>query len=246
MEKVASILSEVQRIPSASNKLCIPKLNKVLQAESVEGQKEILRSIWRGCLDQCLLCSKKEHVIDKMVEFFVTFVSTKATIDLVFNSYIEHLLERSKAINKNTRLRACQMILCVIISASESGKEIFEDTVKMITDVLTSRLKDKVPGVRVCAVKIIGILLTDGDGMLEKLLKLLQSDNSKDVRVAAVEYIRLTKFTLPFIIARVKDVRPEVRTAVYARLSIKKDSSAKVKKMQSRSYYLKLSFLSYY
>ena len=240
MEKVAAIFDEVQRIPSASNKACIPKINKILQNESDESENSILLGIWRGCLDRCLLCAKKEKKVDKMIDFLSCFVSSKATSDKVFNSCIEHLLERSKATNKVIRLRACQMIQRVIVGTEDSGKEMYEDTIKSIVDTLLPRLKDKVPGVRVWALKILSHLHQDGDGINEEILRLMQCDSSKDVRVAAVENVRLSKETLSALIARVKDVRPEVRIAVYTRLSAKDIVSAKVRRyfLCVRRYFL--------
>ena len=128
MEKVASIFDEIQRNSSASNKTCIPKLNKVLLSESEEERELTLQSIWLGCLDRCLICAKKENVVDKMIGFLSSFVSSQATTDAVFNSCTKHLLERSRATNKVIRLRACQMLLRVILGTIESGKEVTEDT----------------------------------------------------------------------------------------------------------------------
>jgi HEAT repeats len=99
---------------------------------------------------------------------------------------------------------------------------------KKMTDMLLPRLKDKVPGVRVLAVRALGNLQSEGDGITEELLRLLQRDSSKEVRIAAVDCICLSKITLPLVIARVKDVKPEVRIAVYNRLSAKGMVSAKV------------------
>lgn len=221
MEKVTAIFDEVQRIPSASNKSCIPKLNKILDGEAEEERGAILQGIWRGCLDRCLLCAKKEHLVDKMIDFLSSFVSSKATNDIVFSSCIDHLLMRSQATEKVVRLRTCQMILRVIIGTTESVKEVSEVSIKSIIDTLLPRLRDKVPGVRVWAVKILSNLQMEAEGITEELIRLLQSDSSKDVRVATVESICLSKITLPHVIARVTDVRPEVRIAVYTRLSSK-------------------------
>ena len=80
MDKVSAILDEVQRIPSASGKAFIVKLNKLLLSESEESQESLLKAIWRGCLDQCLLCAKKEHIVDKMIEFLGSFISAKSIL----------------------------------------------------------------------------------------------------------------------------------------------------------------------
>ena len=232
MEKISAIFDEVQRIPSASNKSCIPKLNKILATESDEGKLAVLSTIWRGCLDQCLLCAKKENVVDKLIDFLASFVSNKSTIDLAYISCVDHLTQRLKAVNKVIRLRACQMVLRIIVGTIESDKLVSDSTLKKMTDMLLPRLKDKVPGVRVLAVKALGNLQSEGDGITEEILRLLQRDSSKEVRIAAVDCICLSKTTLPLVIARVKDVKPEVRIAVYNRLSAKGMVSAKVRLIQ--------------
>ena len=228
MEKVNALFEELYRIPSASNRAFIPKLNKILSAESADIRGSIMQGIWRGCLDQCLLCAKKEHVVDKMIDFLAIFVSAVTTDDAVYISCIEHLSYRVKAVNKVVRLRACQMMLRVIIGTMESDKLVSDDTLRKMADILLPRLKDKVPGVRVLAVRALGNLQAEGDGINEEILRLLQRDSSKEVRIAAVDCICLTKITLPIIIARVKDVKPEVRIAVYSRLAAKGMVNAKV------------------
>lgn len=228
MEKVNALFEELYRIPSASNRAFIPKLNKILSAESADIRGSIMQGIWRGCLDQCLLCAKKEHVVDKMIDFLAIFVSAVTTDDAVYISCIEHLSYRVKAVNKVVRLRACQMMLRVIIGTMESDKLVSDDTLRKMADILLPRLKDKVPGVRVLAVRALGNLQSEGDGINEEILRLMQRDSSKEVRIAAVDCICLTKITLPIIIARVKDVKPEVRIAVYSRLAAKGMVNAKV------------------
>ena len=228
MDKIGAILDEVQRIPSASGKAFIVKLNKLLLLESEESQENILKAIWRGCLDQCLLCAKKEHVVDKMIEFLGSFISAKSTIDMAYTSCIDHLTLRSKATNKVVRFRSSQMVLRIIVGTMDSDKLVSEATLKKMCDMLRPRLRDKFPNVRVIALRALGNLQSDCDGINKEILQLLQRDSSKEVRIAAIDCICLSKDTLPILIARVKDVKPEVRIAVYSRLSAKGAVNAKV------------------
>ena len=212
MEKVADIFEEVANSPSATFKALLQKLRKTLQNEA--DKESLLTAIWRGVLDQCILCPKKERTVDKIVQFLTNFivssVSSGEADDTVVVSGISHLLQRSRALDKNVRLRACQ-ILGGILPKIE---ELTEDLTKNMTDVLMPRLRDKAPAVRVAAVKVIEFLQFPQDSADQatlELQRLLTEDSSKEVRVAAAESICLTTTTLPLLIARVKDIKPEVR-----------------------------------
>lgn len=56
------------------------------------------------------------------------------------------------------------------------------------------------------------------DGLVEAALALLESDKSKDVRIAVVATLPLNAASLPHILRRARDVSPQVRKALVARL----------------------------
>jgi hypothetical protein len=147
------------------------------------------------------------------------------------------LLQRSRAVDKAVRLRACQLIAGIMLKVQ--GSEVAEEVLVKMIDVLTPRLRDKAPNVRVWAVKVFEWLQIEDDFITEEMARLLNEDSSKEVRVAAVESICMSKTVLPLIIARVKDIKPEVRIAAMKRLS---DPSIHAKCIDSASVALIVRF----
>ena len=244
MDRLSAIFDEVQQSPSAGFKALVQKLRKTLQsAESEDVRQTMLTAIWRGCMDQCLLCPKKDRTIEKMVLFLTNFISSSVVgegDDYVLVSGIDHLLQRSRAVDKAVRLRACQLIAGIMLKIQ--GAEIAEEVLVKMIDVLTPRLRDKAPNVRVWAIKVFEWLQNpegEDDFIIEEITRLLNEDGSKEVRVAAVESICLTKTALRLIVARVKDIKPEVRIAAMKRLS---DASINAKHLDSASVALIIRF----
>jgi hypothetical protein len=221
MEKVASIFGEVQKRHQNSMKENIKKLISIIQSEPEEKVQEILTAICRGCFDTCLLCAKKDLEIEKMIKFLADFVSSSLeSIGVIFKTCMDHLLKRSEAVDKVIRYRACQIIHLIMGHLPpEEDIRIDDDLIQKMITVLSRRFSDKAPNVRVWAIKALFQLQEEGGEVVKEISRLMLVDTSKDVRVTAVERIHFDKDTLPLIIDRIKDVRPEVRIAVFKKLS---------------------------
>lgn len=98
---------------------------------------------------------------------------------------------------------------------------------------LLKRARDKEPTIRVQAVLGLSRLAgneddgdlendenyeTAADGLLEKLLDILQNDPSADVRRSLLLNLPLTPGTLPFLLERARDQDAGIRRALYSRL----------------------------
>lgn len=219
MDKVAAILNDVGKRPPVGNKEYVKKLIAIIQSQSEEESKDTLTAIYRGCLDKCLVSGKKEVIVDKMTKFLVLFVSSSIEVtEKIWSSCIEHLLERSKAVDKIIRFRSCQIISYILKNLGNN--EVSEKLLDNVITVLTPRLRDKAPNVRIWAIKSMDIFQSDDKKIESEIIRLMQTDSSKDVRVAAIEILSLSKENLPFIVDRIKDVKPEVRIAVFEKLSL--------------------------
>jgi hypothetical protein len=60
--------------------------------------------------------------------------------------------------------------------------------------------------------------LQDGQAVVESMLQLLDTDKSKDVRIAVVQSLPLDAASLPVLLERTRDVNPLVRKALVQRL----------------------------
>jgi hypothetical protein len=220
MEKVASIFGEVQKRHQNSMKENIKKLISIIQSEPEEKVQEILTAICRGCFDTCLLSAKKDPEIEKMIKFLADFVSSSLeSMKTIFNTCMDHLLKRSEAIDKGIRYRSCQIIHLIMGHLPPGEDGIDDDLIQKMITVLSRRFSDKAPNVRVWAIKALFQLQEEGGDVVREISRLMRVDTSKDVRVTAVERINFNKETLSLIIDRIKDVRPEVRIAVFKKLS---------------------------
>ena len=134
-----------------------------------------------------------------------------------------------QAKEKTVRYRATQ-IVSHIISSLEAIDDEYYHLVRM---GLLKRARDKESMVRIQAVLGLGRLAgnegdedqnnddsdsDDSNGLLEKLLEILQNDPSADVRRTLLLNLPLTPETLPFLLERARDVDSATRRALYSRL----------------------------
>ena len=130
---------------------------------------------------------------------------------------------------KIVRYRATQLVAHIINSLDAVDDEYYH----LIRMGLLKRLRDKEPMIRVQAVLGLGRLAgneseedqedpdsdsDDSNGLLQKLLEVLQNDPSADVRRSLLLNLPLTPVTLPFLLERARDVDPGIRRALYSRL----------------------------
>jgi condensin complex subunit 3 len=130
---------------------------------------------------------------------------------------------------KNVRYRATQLVAHIINSLDSIDDEYYH----LLKMGLLKKIRDKEPMIRIQAALGLGRLAGDDDdgdhggldsdddganGLLEKLLDVLQNDPSADVRRSLLLNLPLTPGTLPFLLERARDVDPATRRALYSRL----------------------------
>ena len=130
---------------------------------------------------------------------------------------------------KTVRYRSTQIISHIINSLDSIDDEYYN----LLKLGLLKRIRDKEPMVRVQAVLGLGRLAgNEGDedqengdsdeeganGLLERLLEVLQNDPSADVRRSLLLNLPLTPATLPYLLERARDLDEATRRALYSRL----------------------------
>ena len=130
---------------------------------------------------------------------------------------------------KTVRFRSTQIISHIINSLDSIDDEYYQ----LLRAGLLKRIRDKEPMVRVQAVLGLGRLAgnegdedsanadsdsEDQNGLLEKLVEVLQNDPSADVRRSLLLNLPLTPATLPYLLERARDLDPATRRALYSRL----------------------------
>ena len=201
--------------------VCIRKLIQL--SNNYVGKEDVLQEQLFSCMDKVMVCSKKEPSVERTVKFFSAFLAS-AGETLFFKGGIEYLILRSQASEKTVRYRACQIIASTMDSMSEDA-EVAEDLCVSLINAMVPRLRDKAPNVRLSAVYAVKRFQDRSEDNIEKdpitkeLIRLMSSDSSKDIRIAAIEVFNPTKKTLANLVDRIKDIKSEVRIAAYEALT---------------------------
>jgi hypothetical protein len=214
-EKILAIFEDAQR-SAATHRSALARLERIVSAERSGAMAFILNNV----LPHVLVVSKKEPKVERVIEFLSKFFASCDQTNL--QEFMEFILMASGVSDKTVRARACQIAAGVVTAISDAEKEISAAIVEAIETALIRRLRDKIPAVRVWAVRAVGVLQNPEDSkdkVTLELLRLLSSDSSKDVRVAAVELIAVSKSTLSALVDSIKDVSKEVRIAAFERLT---------------------------
>lgn len=142
---------------------------------------------------------------------------------------LETILPMMTAKDKFVRFRATQLISQIVNSLDAIDDDLF----LKLRHGLLKRIRDKEAMVRTQAVLGLGRLAgnlaegctnsedSDGDedqGLLDKLLEVLQNDPSADVRRSLLTNLPILPNTLPFLLERARDQDAPTRRAVYSRL----------------------------
>ncbi|KAL8783296.1 MAG: hypothetical protein Q9213_004730 [Squamulea squamosa] len=130
---------------------------------------------------------------------------------------------------KVVRYRATQLVATIINSLDS----VDDDSYHLIRTGLLRRVRDKEPMIRVQAVLGLGRLASNegeddqdnadsdddyANGLLDKLLEVLQNDPSAEVRRALLLNLPLAPKSLPFLLERARDVDAATRRSLYSRL----------------------------
>jgi condensin complex subunit 3 len=176
--------------------------------------------------------SDSQDSVDSILELAAAVaVGMSMNTNPAATAVLERAIQFSGAILERVRLTACKLI-GYILEYSENPEIKDTDTDsqstpaielwEMAASALLPRLLDKSQAVRKAAIEAAANVFTENqeypntpvaDTIQEALLYSVQHDPSVSNRVAAVQSLFVTQETIPFIIDRVRDVKPKVRVA---------------------------------
>ena len=186
------------------------------------------------CVDLLLVQYKREPGTERAVDLAVktcgalvaqaraTPSETNADLEAFVLDLLASWVTRSAAKDKAVRLRATQMLGALLASLPDDYDGIDDATFEDMERCVMLRLTDKIPAVRVEAVKASERLQDPSDKhdpFTLALLKAAKFDPSKHVRRAAVRTMCLAPHTLPDMCASVRDEADEVRAAALHELA---------------------------
>jgi len=189
--------------------------------EEVERDAAGSFEVFCECISRVLLVFKREASVERVVELiaqFVTRTSGSAEARSQFaTDLLRFLLERIGAKDKAVRFRAVQLI-GKILHAMPEDTEIDEDLFQELRDAVITRSRDTIGAVRVEAAKALARLQDasdPNDDVIQEYIRMLTTEENKDVRAAAFDHIAITKRTLPYLLDMTRDKAPSIRKQAY-------------------------------
>ena len=182
---------------------------------------------WNTCIRSYSLVLDAALAPESDTEETQSFPETPST--RLTSHILSILLPLLASKEKTVRYRSTQIISHIINSLDSIDDEYYN----LLKLGLLKRVRDKEPMVRVQAVLGLGRLAgnegdgdnangdsdeEDANGLLERLLEVLQNDPSADVRRSLLLNLPLTPGTLPYLLERARDLDPATRRALYSRL----------------------------
>ncbi|CAM9716500.1 unnamed protein product, partial [Choristocarpus tenellus] len=215
-QAVRKLFTEAQRTAQCHQRCCIA-LHRLMMKQPSS------RDEFFACLSQLLVVFKREPAVERLVQFVSLTVKVGMRTDNQFTReerdevpflVVRFLLQKTSAADKAVRFRSCQLVGQILTGLMNAPEPLLDEMTKRILP----RLRDKIPVVRVQAVKVLEFLQSQ-EAVVEDLVRALQSDSSPDVRKAVLESIEVNQNrTLPQVVRRVRDVKEGVRRAAFEKL----------------------------
>ncbi|EDV20086.1 uncharacterized protein TRIADDRAFT_32599, partial [Trichoplax adhaerens] len=184
-----------------------------------------------AALRHILIVFKQEAAVERLIDFIARFATEtvgdyendddQTAIQERSNQFmiflLQFLLSINQAQDRGIRYRSCQLV-CKLLNNLSEDAQIDDDLYNLIYEAMLERLYDKVPAVRIQAVRAVARLQdpTDEDCIvIKKYIELISKDSSAEVRRAVLANIAINALTLPEIIERTKDIKESVRRVAY-------------------------------
>ena len=169
---------------------------------------------------QILVIKKRAPCVERCVEFvwkFATSCKKNNEEDEEEEDFacqlIRHLLQYHNAKDNAVRFRVCQIVAATFNNLDEEA-EIEDDLWDNVVDCMVKRCTDKTVAVRAQATSCLRRLHEpeeQDNEATQVLVQLMNTDKAKEVRRVALSCLGISRYTLPHIVTRTRDVEPSVR-----------------------------------
>ena len=152
----------------------------------------------------------------KRLVAFIGKLLSKLPDDELALALIRHLLPHAFAESKKVRSGVAQLCATALKTIKS---DIDDDLFTSLSETFLSLARDKIPGVRACAVVALERMQDPSDPecpVQAIYLSLLRVDASSQVRRAILECMGITRKTLPEMLLRARDAKPDVRASFFA------------------------------
>ncbi len=230
-------------ISTGSSVLTIPILLNEAQKSLGHGQVRYASVLWSRiednleeelhqlciCLKWIVSLSERNLYHDRLVKFFGVLASMAANPDRIqcIDVMLRFLVEWSRAKEPMMRWRTAQLIGNLVNNMPE-GADLPDEALDEVQLGMFRLLEDGRPNVRAAAVRcLLRLPQPNDDGdfdeceVVSNLLNVLSRDKSKEVRKAVITVLPVTKYTMPFLVARTRDESDDVRKTTFVILAEK-------------------------
>eukprot|EP01113_Clastostelium_recurvatum_P045930 TRINITY_DN7972_c0_g1_i1.p1 TRINITY_DN7972_c0_g1~~TRINITY_DN7972_c0_g1_i1.p1 ORF type:complete len:582 (-),score=130.28 TRINITY_DN7972_c0_g1_i1:93-1838(-) len=219
---LAQVFEDSQRT-LAAHKKCISTAVKIIKSDPSSLPTSLFPLI-----DRVLPILKREPCVERVIKFIAGLTAAlceEESTDTCWEQILKHLLARSNARDKAVRFRATQLIT-EILQVLPEEIDIQDNLWDELLEAMTLRTKDKVASTRVQAVGAL-VRLQDPssaeDPVTKEYLRLISSDSAKEVRRAVIQYMAVSRVTLPHLLQRTRDTSDDVRRDAFEYMGHKVD-----------------------
>ncbi|KAI5336390.1 hypothetical protein L3X38_015657 [Prunus dulcis] len=223
MLKIAQILNDARTSNATHNR----KLKELSALRSKTSSSSLFFSAFCKTLTPFFAFQRRTASAERTVRFISSFATARdsgpaSQCDAFLEDFLRFLLPVSAAVNRTHRFRACQIVSSIILQLpddSEVSSELWDEVV----DCMKLRAGDKVPVIRISAVRALSRFASDCENsdILDLFLDMLPLEQTVEVRKTIVLSLPPSNVTAQAIIDSTLDVSESVRKAAYCVLASK-------------------------
>ncbi|XP_022939041.1 condensin complex subunit 3-like [Cucurbita moschata] len=222
-QKIAKILDEARSSNATHNR----KLKELCALRSKSKSPFEFFTAFSKTLTPLFSFHRRVTSAERVIRFISLFATARdpnfaSHADEFLEEFLKFLLVASCAANKSARFRACQIVSEIIMRLpddAEVSNEVWDDVI----DHMKVRVLDKVPSIRMFAVRALSRFANDSENgdILNLFLEVIPLEQNADVRKTILLSFPPSNATLQVIIDCTLDVSESVRKAAYCVLALK-------------------------
>ncbi|XP_022141514.1 condensin complex subunit 3 isoform X2 [Momordica charantia] len=222
-QKIAKILDEARLSNAAHNR----KLKELCVLRSKSKSPLEFLTAFSKTLTPLFSFHRRITSAERVVRFISLFATARdanfdSHADEFLEEFLKFLLAGSCAANKSARFRACQIVSEIIMRLPDDA-EVSNELWDEVVDHMKLRVQDKVPLIRMFAVRALSRFANDSENsdILDLFLEVLPMEQNAEVRKTVLLSLPPSNTTLQVIIDWTLDVSESVRKAAYCILANK-------------------------
>ncbi|KAG7032735.1 Condensin complex subunit 3, partial [Cucurbita argyrosperma subsp. argyrosperma] len=216
-QKIAKILDEVRSSNATHNR----KLKELCALHSKSKSPLEFFTAFSKTLTPLFSFNRRISSAERVVHFISLLATARdpnfaSHADEFLDEFLKFLLVASGAANKSVRFRACQIVSEIIMRLPDDA-EVSNELWDEVIDHMKIRVLDKVPLIRMFAVRALSRFANDNENsdILNLFLEMIPLEQNAEVRKTVLLSLPPSNATLEVIIDCTLDVSESVRKAAY-------------------------------